>query len=379
MPRHRGASAHLALFFTRGLSLQTWADTGAFDREVALYRRLEKSGVRVAFITYGGRDDLELARRIPEIEVRCNHWGLAPRLYEHLLPWLHARVLRRCDLLKTNQTDGADIALSVAARWRKPLIARCGYMWSDFRKHQCGPDSPEAAHAREIEHRVFTAAARVVVTTSAMADDLERRIPEVAARVRVIPNYVDTECFRPLDRGDPEADLVFAGRFTPQKNLAALIDAVRPLDVSLVIVGGGKRRAEWEREHGDLGGRLQWRGNIPNGEMPDLFARARAFVLPSHFEGHPKTLIEAMASGLPVIGADSPGIRELIRHGENGYLCGTRSDEIREAIRAVLGDPALCARLGSKAREFAVREFALERVAPLELSVMNEVLLDGQR
>jgi glycosyltransferase involved in cell wall biosynthesis len=364
----------VALFFTRGASLETWDDTGGFDREVALFRRLRESGVQITFITYGGRDDLELAERIPEIKVRCNRWGLPPRLYERLLPWLHAATFRHCDLLRTNQTDGADIAASVAARCRKPLIARCGYMWSDLRQRKFGSDSPEAAHARAIEHRVFTAAARVVVTTSAMAGDLERRIPEVAARLRVIPNYVDTESFRPLEIGEREIDLVFAGRFGPEKNLEALVDAVRSLDVSLMIVGGGRRRAKWEREIGDLGGRLRWRGNVPNREIPGLFARAKAFILPSHFEGHPKTLIEAMASGLPVIGADSPGIREIIRHGENGYLCGTRSDEIREAIRVVLGDPVLRTRLGSNAREFAVAEFALERIAPMERSLIDEVL-----
>jgi glycosyltransferase involved in cell wall biosynthesis len=362
------------LFFTRGLSLATWSEVGAFDREVALYRRLQRSGVKISFVTYGGRSDLELARRIPEIEVRCNRWGFGPKLYERLLPWLHAKVFRRCDVLKTNQTDGADVALSVALRWRKPLIARCGYLWSDFCERKRGLDSPEAARAREIERRVFSAATRVVVTTKTMARDLEHRLPEAAARVRVIPNYVDTESFRPLEIGEPEVDLVFVGRFTPQKNLESLIDAVRPLDASLMIIGGGSKRVQWEREVGDLDGRLRWRGNVPNGEMPGLFARARAFVLPSHFEGHPKTLIEAMASGLPVIGADSPGIREIIRHGENGYLCGTRSDEIREAIRVVLGDSALRARLGGNARRFAVDEFALERVVPLELSLIDEVL-----
>ena len=197
--------------------------------------------------------------------------------------------------------------------------------------------------------------------------------------MRVIPNYVDTEHFRPLAAGEPEVDLVFAGRFTPQKNLASLIEALRPLDASLRIIGGGRKRPSWESEIGDLDGRLQWRGNVSHAEMPDLFARARAFVLPSHFEGHPKTLIEAMASGLPVIGADSPGIREVIRHGENGVLCGTRPDEIREAIRVVLGDGALRARLGANARRFAVERFSLDRVAPLELSLIDEVVRGEHR
>ena len=76
-----------------------------------------------------------------------------------------------------------------------------------------------------------------------------------------------------------------------------------------------------------------------------------------------------MACGLPVIGTDVPGIRELIRHGETGYLCGTSPQELREAIKTVLGDRKLQERLGRSARAFVVEHFALEKIVPLELAL----------
>jgi glycosyltransferase involved in cell wall biosynthesis len=79
-----------------------------------------------------------------------------------------------------------------------------------------------------------------------------------------------------------------------------------------------------------------------------------------------------MACGLPVIGGDSPGIRELIRHGENGWLCGTDAASIRQAIRTLLGDEALRRRLGQAARAFAVEHFSLDRVVELELEVLRQ-------
>jgi hypothetical protein len=60
---------HLVLFFTRGVSLQTWDRVGMFDREVAIYRRLHDRGVQVSFITYGNRLDLNYADRIPGIRI----------------------------------------------------------------------------------------------------------------------------------------------------------------------------------------------------------------------------------------------------------------------------------------------------------------------
>ena len=97
-------------------------------------------------------------------------------------------------------------------------------------------------------------------------------------------------------------------------------------------------------------------------------------MLPSLYEGHPKALLEAMACGVPVIAADSPGIREVIRHGETGYLCGTSPDAIRDAIEALRSDCALRGRLGVAARKYVVDHFSLDRIAELEYALLQEVV-----
>ena len=96
--------------------------------------------------------------------------------------------------------------------------------------------------------------------------------------------------------------------------------------------------------------------------------------MPSHIEHHPKALLEAMACGLPVIGAEVDGIRELIQHRQTGYLCGTSPESIRTAVQDVLADKALRARMGRNAREFVVENFALERVLEMEMGVLQKVL-----
>jgi glycosyltransferase involved in cell wall biosynthesis len=81
-----------------------------------------------------------------------------------------------------------------------------------------------------------------------------------------------------------------------------------------------------------------------------------------------------MACGLPVIGADSPGIRELICHGETGWLCGTDSASIRTAIQLLLADAALRQRLGRNARRFVEENFTLDRIVEMELALLREVV-----
>lgn len=367
---------HLALFFTRTVSLKTWAEAGMLEREVALYQRLGDLGTRVSFVTYGDRGDFDYAERLPGIGILCNAWRLPARLYARLLPLLHRRTLPNADVFKTNQTYGADVALRAARRWSKPLIARCGYLHSEFVAREHGADSQQAEDARTLESKVFSAANRVVVTTSAMRETVVTIHGIAPEKVVVVPNYVDTNRFRPSGASPKKRprQICFVGRLVPQKNIIALLEAVAGLDLELLLVGSGPLRGEVEAAVRRLDARVQLLGNLANAELPALIQRCGLFVLPSLYEGHPKALLEAMACGVPVIATDSPGIREVIRHGETGYLCGTSPDAIRDAIEALRSDCALRGRLGVAARKYVVDHFSLDRIAELEYALLQEVV-----
>src|SRR3546814_21078926 len=89
----------------------------------------------------------------------------------------------------------------------------------------------------------------------------------------------------------------------------------------------------------------------------------RIFVLPSSYEGHPKTLLEAMACGAAVIGTDVPGIREVIEDGRTGLLCAPTAAALREAIERLLSDEPLRRRMGGNARQQIEMPASLDRVA----------------
>jgi len=346
-----------------------------FEREVALYRRLQGRGVQVTFVTYGDASEFGYASRIPGIRILCNRWGIPRQLYERWLPWLHMPWLRRADIFKTNQTNGAEVALRAAQLWRKPLVARCGYMWSLFAARKEGADSEAARYVRAQETKVFNAADRVVVT----ADDMKQYVMEqygiADGQVRVVPNYVLTDLFRPEpENGYHPARLCFVGRLEPQKNLFALLESLRGLEIELEIIGTGPQRGALEAAAREKGVKAHFLGNRPHSELPQHFNKAAIVVLPSLYEGHPKSLLEAMACGRPVIGADSPGIREVIRHGETAWLCGTDPASIREAIRELLARPGLRNQLGQNARQFVVENFAIDRIVDLELSLLRELV-----
>jgi len=93
-----------------------------------------------------------------------------------------------------------------------------------------------------------------------------------------------------------------------------------------------------------------------------------------HEGSPPKSLLEAMSCGLPVICSNVPGIDGLIQHQETGWLCGTAPKEIREAIRTVLSDKQLREHMGRNARSVIVEHYSLNVTAPRETDVIKECL-----
>ena len=366
---------HLILFFTAGMSLKEWDKIGIFEREVALYQNYQEQGIKVSFVTYGDECELEFFHKIPGVEILCNKWkkwGLHWRIYATLIPLLHASQLRKADVFKTNQMSGADIALRAARMWNKPLITRCGYMFSKTIGRQYGYGSNITMKARKLEKKVFQATDRILVTTNQMLKDIKVISTEFSKKTNVLPNYVDTEKFLPTET-NKDFDILFIGRLSNEKNIASLLEAVMKLKYRIIVIGKGPLEKELKEKYKNLNGLLEWKGNVSNIELPGYMNRSKMFVLPSHYEGHPKALIEAMSCGMPVIGADSPGICDVIRHGENGWLCGTDADSISQVIQNLLEDPNLAQRLGDNARQFVLQNYALEDIVEKELKIIKEV------
>ncbi len=361
---------HLFVFMTRGMSLRLWEEAGMFEREVALYRALRPGLRAVTLVTYGGAEDLAFSDRLSGIGIICNRRGWPEKWYVRALPLL-CRLRRKGEMVfKSNQTIGADIAVDTARRVGARFVARCGYPHAEFAVRMYGEGSPEAKAALALERRVFKEADRGIVATEAMKQSIVAAHGVAPDDLAVVPNYVQTDVFCPNEESATAWNRIcFIGRLEAQKNVGALLKAIEGMDVAVDIVGEGSLRRELEGQAAKLGVRAVFHGNLPHGELPAIIRRAAVFVLPSHFEGHPKTLLEAMACGVAVIGADSPGIREVVRHMETGLLCGAGATDLRSAVETLLRDDSLRETLGRNARIQIERKNALARVVERELAV----------
>jgi glycosyltransferase involved in cell wall biosynthesis len=369
------ADSHLVLFMTRSTPLSEWFRLGILEREVALYRALRPYLAQISVVTSGGERDLAYQERLGDVRILCNRWGLSPNAYSLLAPFLHCRALREATIYKTNQLDGAWTALIAGRVHHRPVIVRAGYPWALNYQRAAGKPTLKGHVIWLLERLALRMASRVVVTTSWFRTYAQERHRVSPDRISVIPNYVDTNLFRPHRSTSAEPRrILFVGSLKAAKNLSALLHAVAQLDdVHLVIAGDGPLGPSLEAQAAALGIHVSFVGRIPNEELPAEINSASAFVLPSLYEGHPKALIEAMACGCAVVGSDVSGIRDVVQHDKTGLLCEPSSDGLATALRRVLAEDTLRERLGRAARTYSVQEYSLERVVRSELAVLAEV------
>jgi glycosyltransferase involved in cell wall biosynthesis len=234
-------------------------------------------------------------------------------------------------------------------------------------------------------------AAAFVAVSAPIREEL-RRAGVPAARIRSIPNGVDTERFHPSPEPErraarralalpPVPVLLYAGRLAPEKGVDVLLDAWaaarrRGALGTLVLVGDGPERRALEHRARDQGilGAVRFAG--PAADVTPWLAAADVFALPSRTEGLSVALLEAMAAGLPVIATDVGGTGEAAGGAAHLVAAGDAAG-LAAAIEGLLGDPPRGAALGEAARRRAVARYGIREVARWHLALYREVL--GER
>lgn len=210
----------------------------------------------------------------------------------------------------------------------------------------------------------YPRAALVTANTRAAVAALAGDVPP--ERLRWIPNPVVASAAGV--EPERERSVLVVARLVPAKAHDVLLEALARLpedldDWRLVLVGRGPSEGALRRRAAELGiaARVEWVGHVE--DPAPWYARAGVFVLPSHHEGMPNALLEAMSAALPVVVTDgSPGPLEWVRDDENGLVAPVgEAPALARAITRLARDPELRRRLGGRARE-ASRACALERV-----------------
>ena len=158
--------------------------------------------------------------------------------------------------------------------------------------------------------------------------------------------------------------ILFVGRLAKQKNLALLLDVAERTarerqSARFLIAGDGPERGHIESLAKKRRiSNVEFLGRVPFDELPEYYAASDVVALPSNYEGLPKTVEEAFASGKPVVSTAVSGSTELVMDGKTGYLVGIRdSQAFSERLLTLLSDKALASRMGSAGRDLVAKSY----------------------
>ena len=245
------------------------------------------------------------------------------------------------------------------------------------------------AYYREIlsedEVKTLGAADAVVVLAPCIAEGA-RDLLGPRASVHVIPNWVALPGV-PRELTEQETYTVGAlGRLVPNKGFEDLIEALalcrdRGNTVRCLVAGDGPLRGDLEAlaARREVQSEVEFVGPVPPDRVDDFLARLDVLVMPSLSEGMPMAVLQAMASGLPVVGTAVGGTAELVRPGTSGLLVPPGdSAALADALAELAGDPERRRRMGEAGRAIVESQFTESSVWP-KWDVLYELLHEGSR
>jgi glycosyltransferase involved in cell wall biosynthesis len=268
-----------------------------------------------------------------------------------------------------------------------PVVAICHHLFGEVAFQQVAwPIAAAVWSAEQLIPPLYRKCEVVAISASSRDELIARGLsPE---RVRVSHCGIDhpdvtvqTEVARP-------PRVAYLGRLEPYKNVDVMLHAMAKLsdrfpNAEILVIGRGSARDGLEALARNLGigDRTRFTGFVSDEERNELLLGTRVCVCPSEKEGWGLTVIESNATGTPVVATDAPGLRDSVRHGETGYLVGTRDvDAFAARIGELLSDDALATRMSRNALAWS-KEFDWDTAADEMAEALHDAVnqRQGQR
>jgi len=366
----------ILLVFTFNTSLKIWHEQGILNRELKVYRDLvDNFGYKITLLTYGNKSDINILKEY-ELE---DYFEILPiysntnksnfkiiNIFKSIKYTLKIyRNNNYFNIVKTNQLYGSWVAIFYKLLTKNKLIIRTGYNSVAFAKFE---------NKSKIKILLFTLLSKIslifcdlYVTTN--KDDINLITKNKSLQKKIIyqPNFVDIAERDVKQIEQREFNTLFSvGRLEEQKNHTKLIEMLKNSKYKLRIVGEGKLRDTLIELSKKYNIELELSSNLDHDLLLETYSEYLFYIQLSKFEGNPKTILEAMGAGCVVITTNVYGIKNIIKHEENGILIKA-NDDLSLIIDNLLLDNGLINKISTNAKETVFDNFSYENYLSIEV------------
>lgn len=342
----------------------------------------------------GGFETRWIASRVPENlppdgdgEIRVPCWNGLERWFGVPWPiWGAAGVKRLADLVRWADVIHVHdclylcsaLAVLLSRRLRKPVIL----------SQHIGFVSYPSIFFNELERLAYSTLGRAVLRgashiafcTPAAEEFVTELLGRTYSPASLIPYGIDTERFKPAPTHkitarktfglpEPSQIVLFAGRLVEKKGVDLLLEVIRRMpSYHFFMVGDGPLRPEPEEN-------LTWIPFLPPEQMAMVYQAADVFFLPSHSEGFPLAILEAMASGLPIVTSRGQTFGEILEREGAGALSERDPGTFCQVLSQIVETPALADSMRIRARNLVERDYSISGVGARYLELVKRLAL----
>tara|TARA_X000000368_G_scaffold415823_1_gene408364 strand:+ start:3057 stop:4163 length:1107 start_codon:yes stop_codon:yes gene_type:complete len=366
---------HVILLFTYGYSLKLWYESGALEREVIYYKRLTNEGnIKFTFVTFGEEDDLDYSNEFDIFPIYKYLKKRKSRALSYLqsfyIPFIIKKNIIDFDVIKQNQLNGSWISILLKILTGKPLFIRTGYDMYKF-----SIEDNKKWFVRFLYKKLTSLSLRYsdLYSVSNSQDEyfLNKNFT-IENKLIIRPNWVLSAESSSIDSRNKNS-ILNVGRLERQKNQIELIRALENTDFNLVIYGEGSLRNYLLQKSNELNVNTTINNVVQYKDLLEIYKQYKFFVLSSDFEGNPKVLLEAMASGCVVVAKNIPNNEELIENNQDGFIYSNEKELKLLFKNFALGNIDFFS-ISNKARKKVENNHSIEKLLKDEIKDLKNLI-----
>ena len=379
---------NIVYFLTYGYSLETWNESSALEREVKYFNLLSKNlGYKFFIITYGDESDLQYSdlflcsEIIPLYKYKKHFNNKLLNFFNSLtFPRKIKNIIKEdVHITKQNQLLGSWVSFIFKKITGSKFFIRTGYDMYFFSKAE------NKSYVKQKLYMMLTffglnSADLYSVTSRADYDFLLKSFNFKRKKLKILRNWVeDSQSIKILNRNEK---LISIGRLEYQKNYQYLVKELSGQDIPLIIYGSGSKKEELLKLSKNLNVNLEIIDSISNSELINSLQNIKYFILPSHYEGNPKALLEAMSAGCIVFASNINNHNEIINHRVNGFLFDLHKGSLNDVLSQVINNSNFNKEELESISKNAVKtindEYSISKILNEEKNMLNNLVNDGK-